>query len=453
MNKKRYAKMTGTLPSIRTVLPGPKSQALLLQREQYIAVGVSSAHPIFIASAKDALITDVDGNVFIDVASGIGMQNAGHRDSGVVEAVRDQLDHYIHPCFHVVPYSPYVALARRLSERYPADFPVKAMFANSGAEAVENAVKIARRFSGKSGIVTLENSYHGRTLITMAMTSKLKPYGYGFGPFPADLHKTASAYCYRCSLGCSYPACGIACAEEFRRRLKTVMSADGIAALIAEPVQGEGGFIVPPPEFLPALAGICKENGLLFVSDEVQTGFGRTGRLFAVENFGVQPDLMTLSKSIAGGLPLSCVIGRADVMDAPYKGQIGGTFGGAPLSCAAGLAVLDKMERAKLPERAAKIGRRMMARLNGMKEKYACIGDVRGLGAMIGVEFVKDRSTKEPDTQIIGGILKYAFEQGVILISAGILSNVVRLLPPLVMTDEQADYVMDTVDAAIGAAK
>jgi 4-aminobutyrate aminotransferase / (S)-3-amino-2-methylpropionate transaminase / 5-aminovalerate transaminase len=445
--------MAGTLPSIKTALPGPKSQELMQQREQYVARGISNAHPIFIESAKDALITDVDGNVFIDVASGIGMQNAGHRDTGVVEAVREQLDHYIHPCFHVVPYQPYVELARRLGEKYPADFIVKAMFANSGAEAVENAVKISRRFTAKSGIVTLENSYHGRTLITMAMTSKLKPYGYGFGPFPADLYKTASAYCYRCPLGCSYPSCGIACAEEFRRRLKTVMSPDIIAALIAEPVQGEGGFIVPPPEYLPALAGICKENGILFISDEVQTGFGRTGKLFAIENFGVAPDLMTLSKSIAGGLPLSCVIGRADVMDAPFKGQIGGTFGGAPLSCAAGLAVLDKMEKAKLPQRAGEIGRKMTARLNAMKDKYSCIGEVRGLGAMLGIEFVQDRGTKEPDTKIIESIIKYAFEHGVLLISAGILSNVVRLLPPLVMTDEQVDYVMDTIDAAIGAAQ
>ncbi len=443
--------MERKLPAIKTALPGPKSQELLKKRERYVARGVSNAHQVFVESAKDALVTDVDGNVFIDVVSGIGMQNSGHTDPVIVEALKAQLDKYIHPCFHVVEYEPYVALAEKLVEVYPAEFEVKAMFANSGAEAVENAVKIVRRATGKSGIVTLDNSYHGRTLMTMAMTSKLKPYGYGFGPFPADLYKTPSAYCYRCPFGCTYPNCGMACAEEFRRKLKAVMSPDMIAAVIAEPVQGEGGFIVPPKEFLPALAEICKENDILFIADEVQTGFGRTGRLFAVENFGVHPDLMTLSKSIAAGMPLSAVAGRAEIMDVPFKGQLGGTFTGSPLSCVAGLKVLEKMQREDLPGKARNIGNKMVGRLREMQERYACIGEVRGLGAMIGIEFVRDKKTKEPDTQIIGKIVQYAFQHGVLLISAGIWSNVIRLLPPLVMTDEQVDYVMDIIDAAIDA--
>jgi len=441
--------MKQELPVIRTELPGPESQKLQAEREKYVAKGVSTAFGIYVAEASDATVTDVDGNVFIDVAAGIGMQNAGHTDPGVVAAVQAQAAKYIHPCFHVMGYEPYVALSKKLAEVYPAKFPVKVMLSNSGAEAVENAVKITRRASGKTGIVSLDNAFHGRTSMTMALTSKLKPYGYGFGPFPADLYKTPSAYCYRCPLGASYPSCGVACAEEFRKRLKTVMSPDLIAALIAEPVQGEGGFIVPPKEFLPALASICKENNILFVADEVQSGFGRTGTLFAIEQCGVEPDVITMSKSIAAGLPLSAVAGRAEIMDAPFKGQIGGTYGGAPVSCAAALAVLEKMKRDDLPGQARRIGSRMMKRLNGMKDRHACVGDVRGLGAMIGMEFVKDRATKEPDTEIIGKITAFAFKKGVILLSAGILGNVIRFLPPLVMTDTQVDYVMDTLEAAI----
>lgn len=444
--------MKQELPVIKTELPGPKSQVLQAEREKYVARGVGTSYGVFVAEASDATITDVDGNVFIDVAAGIGVQNVGHTDPSVVEAVQAQASKYIHPCFHVVGYEPYIALAQKLAAVYPASFPIKVMLSNSGAEAVENAVKIARRATGKSGIVSLDNAFHGRTSMTMALTSKLKPYGFGFGPFPSDLYKTPSAYCYRCPLGATYPGCGAACAEEFRKRLKTVMSADLIAALIAEPVQGEGGFIVPPREYLQALAQICRENGILFVADEVQSGFGRTGTLFAIEQSGVEPDLMTMSKSIAAGLPLSAVAGRAEMMDAPFKGQIGGTYGGAPISCAAALAVLSKIERDDLPGRARHIGDRIMTRIHAMKEKYPCIGDARGLGAMIGLEFVHDRTTKEPDTEIISRITAYAFKHGVILLSAGILGNVVRLLPPLVMTDVQIDFVMDTLDAAIAAA-
>lgn len=444
--------MKQELPVIRTELPGTRSQELQAEREKFVARGVGTTYGIFVAEASDATITDVDGNVFIDVAAGIGVQNVGHTDPSVVEAVQAQASKYIHPCFHVVGYEPYVALAQKLAEAYPAGFPVKVMLSNSGAEAVENAVKIAKRATGKSGIVSLDNAFHGRTTMAMALTSKLKPYGFGFGPFPSDLYKTPSAYCYRCPLGATYPSCGAACAEEFRKRLNTVMSADLIAALIAEPVQGEGGFIVPPGEFLQAIAQICRENGILFIADEVQSGFGRTGTLFAIEQSGVEPDIITMSKSIAAGMPLSAVAGRAEVMDVPFKGQLGGTYGGAPLSCAAALAVLDKIEREDLPGRARHIGCKIMARLSELKEKYECIGDARGLGAMIGIEFVRDRGTKEPDTEIIGRITSYAFKHGVILLSAGILGNVIRLLPPLVITDAQIDYVMETLDAAIAAA-
>jgi 4-aminobutyrate aminotransferase/(S)-3-amino-2-methylpropionate transaminase len=444
--------MAQGLPIIKTELPGPESRRLAAEREQFVARGVGTAFGVYVAEASGATVTDVDGNTFIDVAAGIGVQNAGHADPAVVAAVRKQAGKYIHPCFHVLGYEPYVALAKKLAEVYPAKFPAKAMLANSGAEAVENAVKIARRATGKAGIVSLDNAFHGRTMLAMAMTSKLKPYGYGFGPFPADLHKTPSAYCYRCPMGAAYPSCGVACAEEFRSRLKTVLSPDLVAALIAEPVQGEGGFIVPPPEFLPALYSICRENGILFVADEVQTGFGRTGTLFAIEQSGVEPDIMTMSKSIAAGLPLSAVAGRAEVMDAPFRGQLGGTYGGAPVSCTAALAVLDKMKRDDLPGCARRIGARMMERLLAMKEKHACVGDVRGLGAMLGMEFVRDRATKEPDAGIVGRVTAHAFRRGVILLNAGILGNVIRFLPPLVMSDAQADYVMDTLDAAIGQA-
>lgn len=432
-------------------LPGPGSRAILTRRQQAVARGVSNSTGIFVAEAQGALVKDVDGNVFLDFAAGIGVQNVGHNDPEIIQAIKAQADKYIHPCFHVEMYEPYVALAEKLGQLTPGNFLKKAMFANSGAEAVENAVKISRKYTGKINILALESAFHGRTYMTMTLTGKVKPYKNGFGPFCPEVAKIPSAYCYRCPVGSGYPQCGLACVEKFKALLKSELAADQIAALIAEPVQGEGGFIVPPPEYLPALQSVCRENQIVFVVDEVQTGFARTGKVFASEHYGVEPDLMTLSKSLAAGVPISAVVGRAEIMDAPNPGEIGGTFGGNPLGCAAGLQVIAKILREDLPGRAARIGQIIQSRLEQMKEKYAGIGDVRGLGAMAAVEFVKDRKTKEPDAAMVKEVIGHALRKGVILIGAGIFSNVIRLLPPLVMTEEQVNYGMHVLDEAIAS--
>ncbi len=430
-------------------MPGPKSRELGSRRERFVARGVSNSTGIFVAEAGGALVKDVDGNVFVDFAAGIGVQNVGHCDPDVVNAIKRQVEKYIHPCFHVEMYEPYVALAEELTRITPGDFPKKAMFANSGAEAVENSIKIARRHTGKTGVLALESAFHGRTYMAMTLTGKVKPYKNRFGPFCPEVFKVPSAYCYRCPLGSSYPGCGLACAEKLRTLLKSELPADHVAVLIAEPIQGEGGFIVPPPEFLPALQAICRENGIVLVVDEVQTGFARTGKLFAAEHFGLEPDLMTLSKSIAAGVPISAVVGKAAIMDAPNPGEIGGTFGGSPLGCAAGLEVINVIRAKDLAGKAARIGTVIQTRLQRLKDKYEAVGDFRGLGAMYGIELVKDRRSKEPAPELVKQIIHHAYQKGVIFISAGIFSNVIRFLPPLVITEEQLNFGLDRLEEAV----
>lgn len=434
---------------IITEIPGPKSKELIKKRDKFVAKGVGCSAPVFVDEAKGALIKDIDGNVFVDFAGAIGVQNVGHRDDEVVKAVKAQLDKYIHPSFHVNMYEPYVKLAEKLVEVTPGHYPKKALFLNSGAEAVENAIKIARAYTKKSGIISLNGSFHGRTNLTMSITSKYKPYKNGFGPFSTETYKTEMAYCYRCPLGCKYPECGIACAQKLRTMLKTVISKDMIACLIAEPVQGEGGFVVPPKEYFKMLQEICNENNIVFIIDEVQAGFARTGTLFAHEHFDVEADLITMSKSIANGVPLSAVVGKAEIMDAACVGGIGGTYGGSPLGCVAALKVIEKIEKEKLCDRSNEMGSYIKERLNEMKGKYQVIGDVRGIGAMIGLEFVKDRTTKEPNAELVKRIIGNCFKHGVIFLNAGILGNVIRFLPPLVMTRQQLDYGLDTLENAI----
>lgn len=436
---------------IKTDVPGKKSRALLKKREKYVAFGVGCNIDIFIEEAKGALIKDMDGNVFIDFAAGIGVQNIGHCNDEVVNAINKQLDKYIHPCFHVIMYEPYIALAEKLAELTKGTFKRKVMFANSGAEAVENAIKIARRYTNKPGIISLECAFHGRTYMAMTITSKVKPYKFGFGPFSTDTYKIPTAYCYRCPLGCEYPHCGIACVEKLRSLLKSEMIPEMIGALIVEPVQGEGGFIVQPPEYLKALESICRENDIVLIVDEIQSGFARTGKMFAYQHFELEPDIITMAKSIAAGIPLSAVVGKAEIMDAPSPGQIGGTYGGSPLGCVAGLKVIEVIQKEDLIEKANNLGRIIKNRLLEMKEKYDCIGDVRGLGAMLGVEFVKDRKTKEPYAELVKDVINYAYKRGVIFLSAGIFNNVIRFLPPLVMTEEQANYGMDVLEEALEA--
>ncbi|MED1507388.1 4-aminobutyrate--2-oxoglutarate transaminase [Bacillus proteolyticus] len=426
-----------------------KSSILHERRKNAVPEGPYNITELYVQSAKGAIITDVDGNELIDLAGGIGMQNVGHCHPKVVKAIQDQVESSIHSCFHVAPYESYITLAERLNELTPGDFKKKTMFANSGAEAVENAVKIARKATGRSAIVSFERAYHGRTLLTMSLTSKVKPYKHGFGPFASEVYKLPYPYYYRADEGLTQEEVDAQILAYFERFMLEEVASDNIAAIILEPLQGEGGFIVPTTTFMQGVRNICDKYGIIMIADEIQTGFARTGSLFAMDHFGVAPDLMTFSKSIAAGMPLSAITGRADLMDAPGPGQLGGTFSGSPAACAAALAVLDVIEEENLVKRAVEIGERMMEVFNSWKEKYELVGDVRGLGAMTAIELVKNKETKEPAAEEVKAIMKETHSKGVITISAGIYSNVLRFLPPLVITDEQLEEGLTILEAAI----
>ncbi|MEZ2323016.1 4-aminobutyrate--2-oxoglutarate transaminase [Bacillus tropicus] len=426
-----------------------KSRILHERRKNAVPEGPYNITELYVQSAKGAIITDVDGNELIDFAGGIGMQNVGHCHPKVVKAIQDQVESSIHSCFHVAPYESYITLAERLNELTPGDCKKKTMFANSGAEAVENAVKIARKATGRSAVVSFERAYHGRTLLTMSLTSKVKPYKHGFGPFASEVYKLPYPYYYRADEGLTQEEVDAQILAYFERFMLEEVASDTIAAIILEPLQGEGGFIVPTTTFIQGVRNICDKYGIIMIADEIQTGFARTGSLFAMDHFGVAPDLMTFSKSIAAGMPLSAVTGRADLMDAPGPGQLGGTFSGSPAACAAALAVLDVIEEENLVNRAVEIGERMMTVFHSWKEKYEIVGDVRGLGAMTAIELVKDKGTKEPASEEVKAIMKETHSKGVITISAGIYSNVLRFLPPLVITDEQLEEGLTILEAAI----
>ncbi|PEI98676.1 4-aminobutyrate--2-oxoglutarate transaminase [Bacillus pseudomycoides] len=426
-----------------------KSDSLHERRNNAVPEGPYNITQLYVGSAKGAIITDVDGNELIDFAGGIGMQNVGHCHPKVVQAIQSQVASSIHSCFHVAPYESYIELAERLNELTPGDFKKKTMFANSGAEAVENAVKIARKATGRSAVVSFERAYHGRTLLTMSLTSKVKPYKHGFGPFASDVYKLPYPYYYRAEEGMTKEEVDGQILAYFERFMLEEVASDNIAAIILEPLQGEGGFIVPSATFIQGVRNLCDKYGIIMIADEIQTGFARTGSLFAMDHFGVVPDLMTFSKSIAAGMPLSAVTGRAELMDAPGPGQLGGTFSGSPVACAAALAVLDVIEEEQLVKRAEVIGSRMMEVFHSWKEKYELIGDVRGLGAMTAIELVKDRNTKEPATEEVKAIMQETHNKGVITISAGIYGNVLRFLPPLVITDEQLEEGLHILETAI----
>ncbi len=436
---------------VSNTVPGPKAKELLERRTQAVARGISYNAVLFVQEAKGALIKDVDDNVFVDFAAGIGVQNIGYSNEDYINSVIEQVKKFTHTSINIAMYEPYVALAELLIGIAPINGEKRVMFANSGAEAVENAIKIARQYTKKQGIVSLECAFHGRTYAAMTLTSKVKPYKFEFGPLLSECYKIPSAYCYRCPYKSKYPGCGLACAERFETMLKGELAPEMIAAFIAEPIQGEGGFIVPPKEYLAAMEAICKKNGIVFIVDEVQSGFARTGKLFASEHFDIHPDIMTMAKALGGGLPISAVVGSKEIMDSPGPGQIGGTFCGNPVACNAGMQVLKLIEENRLDLKAQHIGEILKRRLGQMQDQFPCIGDVRGLGAMVAVEFVKDRETKEPYADITKKIIAYAFERGVILMNAGIFSNVIRFLPPLVMTDEQVNYGMDVLQEAIAA--
>ncbi len=431
--------------SLTTTVPGPKSLALSARRQRAVSRGVPQVTPVFIASASGATLTDVDGNVFLDFAGGIGCINAGHADPAVTAAIRKQSEKFLHTCFMVSPYEVYVELAERLNELSPGGFEKRTFFVNTGAEAVENAVKIARSYTGRPGVICFDDGYHGRTYMAMALTAKVKPYKLGFGPFPNHVYRVPFANPYRCADATGHSL------RQIAALFASGVRPDEIAALIVEPVQGEGGFIVPPPEFLGELRKLCDRHGIVLVADEVQTGFGRTGRLFACDHFHLVPDILLTAKSMASGLPIAGVTGRAEIMDHLEPGAVGGTFGGNPLSCAAALATIELFEREDLCERSDTIGRIFTQRAKAWQRRFACIGDVRGVGGMQAMELVTDTITKEPAAELTRAITRFALEHGVILVTAGTFGNVIRLLVPLVVSEEQLNEGLDVVERALAS--
>ncbi|PYX35736.1 MAG: 4-aminobutyrate--2-oxoglutarate transaminase [Acidobacteria bacterium] len=434
---------------LRTAVPGLKSKALGERRIRAVARGLSHGTPVYVAKAEGAMLEDVDGNRYIDLAGGIGCLNVGHRRDVVINAIRRQLDRFLHTCIQVTPYESYVRLAERLNELTPGKFPKKTLFVNSGAEAVENAVKIARAYTGRPAIIAFEDAFHGRTMMTLALTSKTHPYKAGFAPFPSDVYRVPFAYCYRCSYSLKYPSCDIFCARHLEDTFKRVVASEEVAAVIAEPVLGEGGFVVPPPEYFRVLLEVCRKHKILFIADEVQTGFGRTGALFACERYGIEPDILVTAKALGGGLPLAAITGRAEVMDAPGPGGLGGTFAGNPLSCEAALAVLDLFENEDLSSRANELGDDFQRRAREWQKRWPMIGDVRGLGGMQAIELVQSEDKREPATEETKQIVQYCYEHGVIILSSGSYSNVIRLLMPLVITNEQMSEALDVLESAL----
>jgi 4-aminobutyrate aminotransferase/(S)-3-amino-2-methylpropionate transaminase len=419
------------------------------RRNAAVAQGAFHATPIFVDNAEGAVVEDVDGNRLIDFAGGIGCLNTGHRAPAVIEAVRRQLDRFLHTSFNVLPYESYVAICERLNALVPGPGRKKTILVNSGAEAVENAIKIARFYTKRPAVICFEDAFHGRTYMAMATTSKTHPYKAGFEPFPGDVYRIPYAYCYRCSYSMKYPSCEVFCAKHIEDTFKRVVAAESVAAVIIEPILGEGGFVTPPAEFYPTLGEICRKHGILLIADEVQTGFARTGAMFACERLGLEPDLVTMAKSLTGGLPMAAVTGRADIMDAPGVGQLGGTFAGNPLACEAALAVLDMIEKENLCARANVLGERFRKRAAKWQAQWDLVGEVRGLGAMQALELVRSKATRQPADEETKQVSQYCYEHGLVTITAGSYSNVIRLLMPLVLTDAQMDEAMDVLEAAL----
>jgi 4-aminobutyrate aminotransferase/(S)-3-amino-2-methylpropionate transaminase len=408
-------------------------------RDKVVPQGQGSVTPYYVESAKGAVIYDVDGRELIDFAGGIGVMNVGHSHPKVVAAIKDQAEKFTHTCFMVVPYALVVELADRLCGLTPGTFPKKALFINSGAEAVENAVKIARYHTKRPAVIAFENAFHGRTLLAMTLTSKVNPYKLGFGPFAPEVYRMPYAYCYRCPFGLTYPSCDVACADYLREFFITNLAAESTAALLVEPITGEGGFITPPPEYFPKLYEICNENGIIFIGDEIQTGMGRTGKMFALEHWKVEADLTIVAKSLAAGMPLSAVVGKREIMDSPHVGGLGGTYGGNPVCCRAALAVLEIFEEEELLEKAQVLGQKVRLRFDAWQQQFELIGDVRGLGPMLALELVKDRENKEPAAEEAKALVQFCYEKGLILLSCGNFGNVIRILMPLVIDDDELE--------------
>jgi len=437
--------------SIRTEIPGPKSRALMRRRAAAVPRGVAHAAPVFAASADGVRVTDVDGNVYLDFAGGIGVMNVGHSAPSVVAAIGEQAERFSHVCFAVQPYESYVALAERLAAIAPGTFAKKTLLVNSGAEAIENAVKIARHATGRPGVLCFEDGFHGRTLLALSLTSKVAPYKLGFGPFVSDVVRVPYAYCYRCAYHATHPDCAVACVDAIEGHFPRNVDPRTIAAVVVEPVLGEGGFVVPPIGYLSKLAALCRRHDILLIVDEVQTGFGRTGRMFACEHDGVEPDLLVTAKSLAAGMPLAAVIGRAELMDSPVEGGLGGTYSGNPLACAAAHAVLDLFESGDLLRRSEAIGARIEARAREWARSCPLVGDVRRRGAMVGVELVTNRETREPAKRETEEVLRLACERGVLMIAAGTFGNVIRFLTPLTITNDELDEGLEVLSESFRA--
>lgn len=407
------------------------------KRRKYVPKGVSNGNLNIAQYASGATVTDIDQNEWIDFAGAIGTLNVGHSHPKVTRAVKEQVDKFLHPGFNVMMYEGYINLAEKLCRITPGSFDKQAILFNSGAEAVENAIKIARRYTGRQAVVSFVRGYHGRTNLTMTMTSKVKPYKFGFGPFAPEIYQAPFPYLYQKPNEMTEEAYVDMKIEEFKDFFIAAVAPETVACVVMEPVQGEGGFIIPPVKFVQAVYDFCQENGIVFVADEIQTGFGRTGKLFAIEHFNIVPDLITVSKSLAAGLPLSGVVGKTEMLNVADPGELGGTYSGSPVACAAALAVIDIMEEEKLAEKADLLGQKMEDVLNELYEKHDYMGDIRRLGSMVAVEIVEDRISKLPNKKKTAEIVKYANENGLLLLSAGLKGNVIRFLMPLVITDEE----------------
>jgi len=430
---------------LRTAIPGPRSEEILARKERVVADPLSIFVPVVIDHGDGATLTDVDGNTFIDFTGGVGCLNVGHANPRVVEAVQEQAAKFFHTDFTIVPYEVYVTLAERLTETAPISGPRKAAFFNAGTEALENAIKFSRAYTKRPAVIAFEGGFHGRTLLSLSMTSKTHPYKAGLGPFAPEVYRLPFAQDYR------GPSAGDALAA-LERALVTNVAAESVAAIVIEPIQGEGGFVVAPREFMEGIRRICDDNGIVLVVDEVQTGFGRTGKMWGIEHYGVEPDLMCVAKSIAAGLPLSGVIGRAEIMDAPDDSAIGGTYVGNPIAQAAALAVLDVLEEDSLVERAGQLGEVIRTRMLAWQQRWPAIGDVRGLGAMLAVELVHDRETKDPAPELASAVVEAAAERGLLLLKSGIYSNCIRVLVPLVISEAELDEALGVWVDALGAA-
>jgi 4-aminobutyrate aminotransferase/(S)-3-amino-2-methylpropionate transaminase len=430
---------------LRTAIPGPRSQEILARKERVVADPLSIFLPVVIDRGEGATLTDVDGNTFIDFTGGVGCLNVGHANPRVVEAVQEQAAKFFHTDFTIVPYEAYVTLAERLVASAPIAGPAKAAFFNAGTEAIENAIKFARAYTKRPAVIAFEGGFHGRTLLSLSLTSKTHPYKAGLGPFAPEVYRVPFAHDYR------GPSSAEALAA-LERALVTQVAAESVAAIVIEPVQGEGGFVVAPREFLAGIRRICDDNGIVLVVDEVQTGLGRTGKMWGIEHYDVEPDLMCVAKSIAAGLPLSAVVGKAEIMDAPGDSAIGGTYVGNPVAQAAALAVLDVFEDEGLVERATQLGETIRARMDAWQQRWNAIGDVRGLGAMLAIELVHDRESKDPAPDLASRVVEAAAERGLLLLKSGIYSNCIRVLVPLVVSEAELDEALGVWEDALAAA-